>query len=173
MNTKTTAAGAADAPASEFVITRVFEAPREKVWDAFAKDFQEWFKPKGFTVKKADMDFREGGTYHYCFVTPNGQEMWGKAVYREIAEPDRLIWINSFSDESGAVARHPWQETWPLELLTTVTLDDEGDKTQVTIQWVPINPTPEERKTFDDGHASMQGGWTGTLDQLEAWLAKA
>lgn len=173
MSASTATAGADGPPASEFVIARTFDAPREKVWKAFAEGFKNWFTPKGFTVKQADMDFREGGSYHYCFVTPNGQEMWGKAVYREIAGPERLVWINSFSDESGAVARHPWQRTWPLELLTTVTLADKGGKTEVAISWVPIDPSDKERRTFDENHASMQGGWTGTLDQLEAYLGES
>jgi uncharacterized protein YndB with AHSA1/START domain len=168
----TSTAAAATSPASEFVISRSFDAPREKVWKAFSEDFQSWFTPKGFTVKQANMDFRAGGTYHYCFATPNGQEMWGKARYQEITEPDRLVWINSFSDETGATARNPWSETWPLELLTEVTLKDQSGKTTVTVQWVPIDPTDEERKTFDEGHDSMRGGWTGTLDQLEAYLAR-
>lgn len=173
MSTNTATASAAGTPASEFVITRAFDAPRERVWRAFqGEEMTRWFTPKGFTVKQADMDFREGGSYHYCFVTPQGQEMWGKARYREIAEPERLVWINSFSDEEGGLARNPWQESWPLELLTTVTFAERDGGTEVTISWIPIDPTDEERRTFDENHASMQGGWTGTLDQLEAWLDK-
>lgn len=170
MSTSTTAA---KKPDSEFVISRSFTAPREKVWKAFAKDMKSWFTPKGFTVRQAELDFRPGGTYHYCFVTANGQEMWGKAAYREISEPERLVWVNSFSDEAGGVARNPWQESWPLELLTTVTLAEQNGKTALKIQWIPIDPTAEERKTFDKCHDSMNGGWTGTLDKLEAYLAKA
>jgi uncharacterized protein YndB with AHSA1/START domain len=171
-STKPTSTG--DAPSSEFVITRTFDAPRQRVWDAFTDvaRMKSWFTPKGFTVQEAKMDFRPGGIYHYCFATPNGQEMWGRALYREIAEPERLVWINSFSDEEGAVARHPWQSSWPLELLTTITFSEDGARTGLTVRWVPIDPSDEERKTFDEGHASMQAGWTGTLDQLEAYLGE-
>ncbi len=62
---------------------------------------------------------------------------------------------------------------WPLEMLTTITLAEQGGKTKLTVVWVPIKPTEEERKTFDAGHTSMNQGWTGTLDQLAEYLAKA
>jgi uncharacterized protein YndB with AHSA1/START domain len=85
-----------------------------------------------------------------------------------------LVWVNSFSDEAGGLTRHPMNPTWPLEMLTTVTFEEQpGDKTKLTIRWQPLNANAEERKTFDAGHASMQQGWGGTLDQLAAYLASA
>jgi hypothetical protein len=62
---------------------------------------------------------------------------------------------------------------WPLELLSTVTFVAQGDKTLLTIQWLPLNATDIERKTFDEGHESMKNGWGGTLDRLTEHLAKA
>jgi uncharacterized protein YndB with AHSA1/START domain len=159
----------------EFVISRTFDAPRAKVWRAFAEfeQMKQWFAPKGFKVKSAKMDFRSGGTYHYCLSPADGTEMWGKAVYREIAAPERLVWVNSFSDEQAGLSRHPMAPTWPLEMLTTVTLAEQGGKTTVTVRWLPLNPSDEERATFDAGHESMKQGWTGTFDQLEEHLAKS
>ena len=61
---------------------------------------------------------------------------------------------------------------WPLEMLNTATLTEQGGKTTLTIRSVAINATAHERKIFEDGFASMQGGFTGTLDQLAAYLAK-
>jgi uncharacterized protein YndB with AHSA1/START domain len=164
-----------EAPIREFVISRRFDVPRQKVWKAFAEfeQMKQWFSPKGSTVKSAKMDFRPGGTYHYCLVSPDGTEMWGKAVYREIKAPDRLVWVNSFSDERGGLTRHPMAPTWPQEMLTTVTLADEADRTTVTVVWLPLNPSAEERATFDTSHASMKQGWTGTFDKLEQYLEKA
>jgi uncharacterized protein YndB with AHSA1/START domain len=63
--------------------------------------------------------------------------------------------------------------TWPLEMLSTFTFEDVGGKTKVTIRWAPHNATDDERKTFDSSHDSMRQGWGGTMDQLEAYLAKA
>ena len=58
--------------------------------------------------------------------------------------------------------------SWPLQLLSTFTFEDvPGGKTKFTVRWTPFNPTEEERTTFDAGHASMTGGWSGTMDKLE------
>jgi uncharacterized protein YndB with AHSA1/START domain len=99
--------------------------------------------------------------------------MWGKQVYREIAPPARLVFVNSFSDAAGGTTRHPLAPVWPLELLTTITLSEQDGRTTVTVRRLPINSTTEERKAFDEGHASMQQGWTGTLDQLTEYLKDA
>lgn len=63
--------------------------------------------------------------------------------------------------------------TWPLEMLSTFTFAECEGKTTLTVRWVPINATESEHKTFEDGMAGMKQGWTGTLDQLADYLAKA
>jgi uncharacterized protein YndB with AHSA1/START domain len=97
--------------------------------------------------------------------------MWGKFVYREIAAPGRIVLVNSFSDEKGGVSRHPMAPTWPIEMLSTTTLTEESGQTKITIEWVPLNPTDEERRTFDGAHDGMKQGWSGTFEQLDAYLA--
>jgi uncharacterized protein YndB with AHSA1/START domain len=167
---------ATEANSADFVISRVFDAPRELVWECFTdpERMKEWWGPKGFAVVAAKMDRRPGGTYHYGMRTPNGQLMWGKFVYREIDAPSRMVWVNSFSDEAGGTTRHPMSATWPLEMLTIVTFDEiGGGKIRLTIRWSPLNATAEEQQTFDAGHDSMRGGWGGTLDRLAAYLATA
>jgi uncharacterized protein YndB with AHSA1/START domain len=158
----------------EFVITRVFDAPRELVFKAWIEPerFAKWFGPKGVAVKSAKQDLRPGGSLYTCMVTPDGHEMWGKMVYREIAPPEKLVYVNSFSDEKGGLTRHPMSATWPLEMLTTVILKDKGGKTELTLTWAPINSSAEEIATFESGMAGMTGGWTGTFDQLEAYLSE-
>src|SRR5882762_3903510 len=158
----------------EFVITRVFDAPRELVWKAWTERdrLMQWFGPKGFTMSTAKMDFRPGGIFHYCLQSPDGKEMWGKFVYREIVAPERIVLVNSFSDEAGGITRHPMSATWPLEMLSTTTFIEQGGKTTLNLEWAPLNATEAERKTFDDAHEGMKGGWTGTFDQLAAYLAK-
>jgi len=85
-----------------------------------------------------------------------------------------LVFINSFSDESGGVTRHPGGPTWPLEMLSTFTFEEvPGGKTKFTVSWAPHNATAEEERTFDEGRNSMTQGWTGTLEQLEAYLTKS
>jgi uncharacterized protein YndB with AHSA1/START domain len=158
-----------------FIITRVFDAPRESVWKAFTEPdrMKHWWGPKGFTVVAASMDLRPGGIYHYGLRAPDGSTMWGKFVYREIVRPERIFLVNSFSDEAGNLTRHPMSPTWPLEMLSTFLFAEEQGRTTFTIKWVPLNADETECKTFDAARLGMQQGWTGTLDQLAEYLAKA
>ena len=158
-----------------FVISRTFDAPRELVWKAWTERdrLMQWFGPKGFKMTVANLDFHPGGVFHYCLRTPDGKDMWGKFVYREIVPPERIVLVNSFSDEKGGLTRHPMSPTWPLEMLTTTTFAEHAGKTTVTVQWELLHPTDEERKTFDTSHDGMKMGWTGTFDQLAEYLAKA
>jgi uncharacterized protein YndB with AHSA1/START domain len=161
-------------PVKPFVISRTFNAPRDRVWKAWTEREQlvKWFGPKGFKMTTANLDFRPGGTFHYCLQTPDGKPMWGKFVYRVIEAPKRIILVNSFSDEKGGLTRHPMSATWPLEMLSTTTLVEEGGKTNLTIEWSPLNPTGEERQAFDSAHDGMKQGWTGTFEQLADFLSK-
>ncbi len=117
------------------------------------------------------MDLRPGGVFHYC-MRYAGQDMWGKFVYREIVKPERIVFVNSFSDELGGTTRHPMSPTWPIEMLSIFTFTENNGKTIFTVRWSPLNPTEAERKTFDEGRASMNQGWSGTMDQLADYLAK-
>ena len=156
-----------------FEISRVFDAPRERVWQAWTEPehMKKWWGPKGFTVTHLKMDLRPGGMTHYCLRGPDGGERWGRAVYREVRKPERLVWVNSFSDPKGGLTRHPGHESWPLEMLTTATLEAQGQRTRLTIQWLPLEGSSDaERKTFDEGRKSMNQGWSGTFEQLEGFL---
>jgi uncharacterized protein YndB with AHSA1/START domain len=100
--------------------------------------------------------------------------MWGKMVYREITPRDRIVFINSFSDEGGGVTRHPMAPDWPIEILSVITFEDEpGGKTRFTVRWSPHNATPSEVEAFDANYDSMRQGWGGTLDKFAAYLPKA
>jgi len=159
----------------EFIISRAFDAPRDLVWKAWTERerLMQWFGPKGFTMAAAKMDFRPGGQLHYCLKSPDGKEMWGKFVYREIVAPERIVLVNSFSDEKGGLTHHPFKPTWPREMLSTTAFTEQAGTTTITLEWHPLNPTDEERKTFDSSHDGMKQGWTGTFDQLAEYLANA
>ena len=160
----------------DFVISRVLDAPRDLVWQCFTQPerMKQWWGPKGVKILKSQMDLRVGGTYHYGMQTPDGTVMWGRMVYRSITPPERLEFINSFSDEIGGLTRHPLAPTWPLEMLSVFTFEEQpGGKTKFTVTWRPYNATAEEQATFDAGHASMTGGWSGTMENLENYLKGA
>jgi uncharacterized protein YndB with AHSA1/START domain len=160
-------------PDEAFVITRVVDAPRSRVWKAWTdtKELKKWWGPKGFEVVSTKVDLKPGGIFHYLLRSPNGQEMWGKFVYREIVHPERLVFVNSFSDKSGATIRAPFAATWPLQVLNTITLAEEGGRTILTLNGAPLDASDEERRTFDAARPSMQQGFTGTFDQLADYLA--
>lgn len=158
-----------------FVISREFAAPRDLVWKVWTEreHFARWFGPKGVTVTVVQFDLRPGGMCHYNMTMPDGQKLWGRALYREVVPPTKIVWINSFSDENAGIQRHPFvKDAWPLELLTVITFAENGGKTTVTVNWLPIDAEDEERRVFDQNRPNMSGGWGGTFDQLAAYLAK-
>ena len=167
--------GTPGAGGSDFVLTRTLAAPRALVWRAWTErdDLMQWFGPAGVTMLPAStLDLREGGRLHYGMRMPNGQEMWGLWVFREIVAPERLVLISSFSDAGGGITRHPMSATWPLHTLSTTTFAERDGQTEMTLRWNAWNATPEERATFDGAHAGMEMGWAGTMRQLTDHLAK-
>jgi uncharacterized protein YndB with AHSA1/START domain len=157
----------------ELVITRVFDAPRELVWQAFTESdrLAQWWGPAGFVMLVSRLDLRPDGVFLYSMRSPDGRVMWGRFVYREITAPERLVFVNSFADNEGNVIRSPFSPTWPLEVLNTLTLSEAGGWTTVTLRGGPINSTEEERETFWNAQDSLRQGFAGTFDQLAAYLA--
>ena len=169
---KMDATGNISSTQEEFVISRMFNAPRKQVWSAWTEREQlmRWFGPQGFTISHAALDLHVGGIFHYAMRAPDGSEMWGKWTFCEIASPKKLVLINSFSDAHGGITRHPMSRSWPLEMLSTTTFEAVGNKTKLSIRWAPCNATELERKTFAEAVDSMEQGWNGTFAQLEAYL---
>lgn len=160
----------------DFVIFRVLDAPRERVWQALTETerMKEWWPPSTFTMIAATLDFRPGGTFHSGVRSVEGYKMWAKFVYRDIVPHELMVFVNSFSNEAAEVKRHPIVPTWPMETLTTLKLEEEaGGKTRLTVIWSPHNPTEIERKTFDASHVGMKATWSATFDRLAAYLATA
>lgn len=154
-----------------FTLTRTFDAPRQLVWDAMTKaeHLKHWMGPTGGLIH-ATVDLRPGGVFHYGMAMPDGSTMWGKWTFKDIDPPKKLVVIVAFSDEKLGMTRHPMAPTWPLETLSTTTLTEKDCKTTVHLEWVAYNATAEEQAVFDSSHDSMTGGWTGTMDALNAYL---
>jgi uncharacterized protein YndB with AHSA1/START domain len=159
----------------KFALSRTFNAPREHVFQAWT-DFDciaHWWGPKGFPVHIAKLEARPGGLFHYSIELPGGQKMWGKFIYQEVTAPERLVYINSFSDEAEGMSRHPFSAEWPLELFNQVTFEDRDGQTTLHIQVRPHNANEAEQKAFEAGLEGMQQGFAGTMEQLEAYLSKS
>jgi uncharacterized protein YndB with AHSA1/START domain len=156
----------------EFIITRIFNAPRQLVWDAYTqeKHMLQWWGPKGTKMIIGKMDLRPQGIFHYGLQMPDGNTMWGKFVFREIVPIEKLVFVVSFSDKDGGFTRHPMAPTWPLETLSSTTFEDMGDKTKVIVTWKAINAPEDECNLFDASHESMSFGMEGSFEQLDAYL---
>jgi uncharacterized protein YndB with AHSA1/START domain len=159
---------------NEMVITRNFDAPRDlvfKVWSE-AEHLKNWWGPKGFKLAVAKLDFRPGGVFHYNMQSPDGHKMWGKFVYHEIESPEKIVFVNSFSDPEGNIVRAPFSATFPLEIRNLLTFTETEGKTTITLRGGPINVTEEERSFYNGMFESMKQGFGGTFDQLDEYLAK-
>jgi uncharacterized protein YndB with AHSA1/START domain len=89
--------------AERMVVTRVLDAPRELVWEAWTdpKYVTQWWGPKGFTTPFCRMDFRVGGKFLYCMRAPDGQEFWNGGEYHEIVPHEKIVSSMYFSDPDG------------------------------------------------------------------------
>jgi uncharacterized protein YndB with AHSA1/START domain len=158
----------------QFVIFRLVDAPRERVWRAWTseKELGAWMGPKGGETGHAELDFRVGGSYHYMSRF-NGVEVWGLATYETIEKPSLLVFVQQFSDKDRGLGSHPMSPNWPKKMLTTVQLQEYGAKTLISLYWDPIDPSEVERKTFTDAMPGMSQGWGGSFDRLDAFLKEA
>ncbi len=160
----------------DLVIVRVLKAPLARVWKAWtdAEQLAQWWGPKGFSMEVVALDLRPGGVFHYAMSAPSGGygKMWGKFVFSEVLPQERLVYVNSFSDEKQGFARHPMAPTWPLEVHNTLTFVEEAGTTVMTLRGRPIRATAEELATFVGARSNVQQGFKGTIDQLEAFLGE-
>jgi uncharacterized protein YndB with AHSA1/START domain len=157
--------------AEALTITRVFDAPRELVWKAWTEpDFlKRWWGPRVFTAPTVEIDFRVGGRFLGSMQSPefnDGKEIWSTGTYREIVPLERIVVTDSFADEKGNVvpASHYGMEgAFPLEMLVTVTFEDIGGKTKMTLRHSGL-PAGEHME-------GASTGWNESFDKLAAALA--
>jgi uncharacterized protein YndB with AHSA1/START domain len=168
---------AATMPAAvrQFVVSRVFDAPRHLVYRAWteAEALSRWWGPRGFKMGMHGLDLRPGGIFLYSMQAPDGRTLWGKFTFAEVAPPERITFVNSFSDEQGGMSRNPWNPNWPLEVLNTLTLTEYEGRTTLTLRGHPVNASETEFQAFEDGAEGMSKGFGGTLDQLGDFLGRA
>lgn len=163
-------AATATMPASsehEIVITRIFDAP-ERVFKAWTdpEHLMRWWAPKGCTTPFCTVDLRPGGKFHYCMRLPDGRDIWGIGVYREIVAPSLLVYTDSFADAQGSPvppAHYGMSASHPAEARVTMTFEEHGRKTRLTLRHaIPVSA--EERK-------GAEQGWSEMLERLAEALA--
>lgn len=157
-----------------FVIARTFSAPIGLVFDMWTKPehFSRWLPPTGSTMEFLRADIREGGECFYSMTAAAGFTMYGSIDYVKIEKPNRLVYLQRFTDADGKISRHPLVPVWPETMQTTVTFTkDSPEETTVSVQWEPYGLVkPEELKVFIEFRGSMTQGWTGSFDKLEEIL---
>lgn len=139
----------------ELVITRVFDAPREFVWKAWTEDMDKWSAPRDLTLPVGEGDLRPGGKWRACMRTPDGAELWLGGEYREIVEPERLVFTHAW-DQDGK--RGP-------ETLVTVTLMEKGTGTEMHFR--------QSGFTSSEVMKGHEGGWNESFEKLEEYLTAA
>lgn len=154
----------------ELVSTRTINAPREMVFKAWTEPehLKRWWGPRGFTAPHVTIDPRPGGVYHYVMRSPDGQEFWGKGVFREIVRPERIVYMDSFSDEAGNLVEpthYGMSPDFPAQTLITVTFAEHQGKTEVTLRYSVGSASAIDRE-------NMQQGWAESLDRLAEYLEK-
>jgi uncharacterized protein YndB with AHSA1/START domain len=93
----------------DLVVTRTFDAPRERVWRAWSDpdEVMKWWGPQGFTSPRCRMDFREGGTTLVCMRSDQGWEFYNTWTYRSIKPMDRIEFVQGFADAQGNKVARP------------------------------------------------------------------
>ena len=138
----------------ELVIERVFNAPRELVFQAWTdpEHARQWFGPRDYPARELTMDVRPGGRWRSCLrSTETGNDLWVGGVYREVVP---LVFTFAWEEEGER----------GLETLVTITFTERDGKTHMVFHQTPFQSTGEL-----DGH---RGGWTSAWDRLDDLLAK-
>lgn len=157
-----------------FELTRRFDSPREAVWKAWSQAdlLQQWWGPKGCTVSVLRLEFQPGGFFHYAMQFPGAPAMWGRFNYREIVPGERIVWLNSFANERGGIARAPFSEDCPLEIENTVSFVEKDGATTVNLRAQPFGAMENESRFFDGLQPSLEMGYGGTFEQLGEFLRR-
>lgn len=145
----------------ELVLTRLINAPREKVYAAWTQPdlLVQWFAPKPWSTAHAEMDVRVGGSNAITMRSPEGQDYPNKGVYLEVVPNERLVITDAFTSA--------WEPSQKPFMTIILTFEEEDGKTRYTARvchWTVADREAHEKMGF-------QEGWGQCTDQLEALVA--
>lgn len=148
------------------VLSRVFDAPREKVWNAWTKAEQvaKWWGPTGFTTPVCKIDFRVGGKFLFCMRSPQGQDFWYGGEYQEIIENELIVCSDYMADENGNRISPKQSAERPEETILRLIFEDENGKTKVTLRHEGISSS--------DDRSRAESGWFQNLEGLSEYLSQ-
>lgn len=152
-----------EAKGKTLIIERIFEAPPSLMFDVWTdcKHLKHWWGPKEWPMHECEMDFREGGSWHYCLRGPNeGDESWGKALYDQIDKPKKIVYRDYFADNKGNI-----NEDMPGSKTELVFLEHNGITRQVS---TTEYESPESlQQVLDMG---MIEGMNSSMERLDEYL---
>ena len=159
MTSTTTAAPVSD---RELVLTRIIDAPREKLFKAWTDPelLKQWFAPLPWTTSAAELDVRPGGASLFVMRDPDGNEFPNRGVYLEVVENERLVFTDAFT--------RAWEPSEKPFMTAIVTFEDVGGKTRYTARarhWTVADREAHEKMGFHEG-------WGQCADQLAALVAR-
>ena len=153
-----------DAPISdrELVLTRLIDAPREKLFRAWTDPalLKQWFAPLPYTTPVAELDVRPGGSNLIVMRGPDGKDMPNRGVYLEVVPNERLVFTDAFSKA--------WEPSAKPFMTVILTFEDEGGKTRYTARvrhWTVADREAHEKMGFHQG-------WGICANQLAALAAR-
>jgi uncharacterized protein YndB with AHSA1/START domain len=146
----------------ELVLTRLIDAPREKLFRAWTepKLVKQWFAPLPWTISAVELDLRPGGSSLFVMRDPDGNEFPNRGIYLEVVKNERLVFTDAFT--------RAWEPSEKPFMTAIVTFEDEGGKTRYTARvrhWTVADREAHEKMGFHEG-------WGQCADQLAALVAK-
>ncbi|PSH62492.1 SRPBCC family protein [Phyllobacterium sophorae] len=149
-------------PDRDLVLTRIIDAPREKVFKAWtdADLLKQWFAPLPYTTPHAELDVRVGGSNLIVMRGPDGNEFPNRGVYLEIVENERIVVTDAYT-KAWVLSEKPF-------MTLILTFEDHGGRTRYTAlarHWTVADREAHEKMGFHEG-------WGICADQLEALVSK-
>jgi uncharacterized protein YndB with AHSA1/START domain len=146
----------------EIVSTRYLDAPRDLVWQVWTDPahLANWYGPDGFTITTQHADFRAGGTWRFVMHGPDGTDYPNLMEFSRVEPPARMEYHQG---ADGAPV-----DDDDVEFDTTITFEEEGSRTRLTMRLVFASRELRDRNVAT--HNSIEGG-RQTLDKLETYLA--
>lgn len=158
----TAQAKAVPAAKHELVLTRLIEAPREKLFRCWTEPelLKQWFAPLPYTVPHAELDLRTGGANFIIMKSPEGEEIPLRGVYLEVVPNEKIVFTDAYT--------RPWEPSEKPFFTGIITFEEEGGKTRYTARarhWTAEDCEAHEKMGFHEG-------WGQCADQLAALAAK-
>ena len=146
----------------DLTFTRVFDAPRELVFKVWTDPYHiaQWWGPHGFSIPVCKVDARQGGRFDVHMQAEDGTILPSVGEFLEVVPPTRIVFTSNLEDGNGNRL---------IEVVNTITLDEDGGKTRMTLRATVTNAVPE----VADKLGGMQQGWNESLQRFSSEVVRA